>query len=314
MFSRVRLRVILLACIVSVALATTAAAQGMGTLRGTVLDESGNPIEGATVSAENSTGTKNDTTDDKGEFTLVGLRSGQWSVTFEAEGFLPAQAVTSVSGMSGARNRPLTVQLVAGVAMPPGMEGIGADEIKAELEAANALFDQQDYSGAIAAYEALSEKLPDLTAIRMQIANVYRQIQDYDKAVAEYDNVLAKEPTNPRAKMERALTYLVKGDLAAAEAALTELAESGTASAEVLYNLGEVKFAQGNAEEAGAWYDKAVVANPTWGKPLFKLALVALNKADTEAAGGYLEKVVEVDPTSQEAGQAKLILEQIKQQ
>ena len=50
----------------------------------------------------------------------------------------------------------------------------------------------------------------------------------------------------------------------------------------MFYNLGEVKFAKGQADEAAKWYQKAVDADAAWGKPLFKLALVALNKGDKD--------------------------------
>ncbi len=318
MFSRLRLGVVVLAGVmVSVALARPAVAQSIGSLSGTVKDEAGNPLEGATVTVENpqaAPSKKSDQTNDKGEFMIGALPSGQWSVTIEADGFLPAQAQTRVAGMSGGRGRPLSVTLVAGVSAPAGMEGVGTEEIKAELDAANALFDQQDFAGALVAYQALSETFPELTAIRMQMANAHRQLKDYDAAIAEYEAVLVQEPTNQRAKIERALMYLVKGDLEAADTALTEMAQAGTATAEILYNLGEVKFAKGAADEAATWYDKATLKNPAWGKPWFKLALVALNKADNAGASAHLAKVIEVDPNSMEAGQAKLILEQLQQQ
>ena len=50
----------------------------------------------------------------------------------------------------------------------------------------------------------------------------------------------------------------------------------------MFYNLGEVKFAKGQTDEAAKWYQKAVDLDPSWGKPLFKLALVALNKGDKD--------------------------------
>ena len=80
----------------------------------------------------------------------------------------------------------------------------------------------------------------------------------------------------------------------------------------MFYNLGEVKFAKGQTDEAAKWYQKAVDLDPTWGKPIFKLALVQLNKGDKDATIKMLEKVISVDPTSQEAAQAKTVIEQLK--
>jgi tetratricopeptide (TPR) repeat protein len=93
----------------------------------------------------------------------------------------------------------------------------------------------------------------------------------------------------------------------------------------VFYNLGEVKFAKGQIDDAAKYYQKAADMDATWGKPLFKLALVELNKLgqikDTEKEEltktrakviAALEKVVAADPTSQEAAQAKAVIEQLK--
>ena len=108
------------------------------------------------------------------------------------------------------------------------------------------------------------------------------------------------------------MTNLEKGDLKAAEETLTQAAEGPKPTREVFYNLGEVKFAKGSPDEAATWYQKAVDADPSWGKPLFKLALVALNKGDKEGTIKMMEKVVAVDPTSPEAAQAKTVIEQLK--
>jgi tetratricopeptide (TPR) repeat protein len=108
------------------------------------------------------------------------------------------------------------------------------------------------------------------------------------------------------------MTNLEKGDLKAAEDTLTKAAEGTSPTREVFYNLGEVKFAKGQADDAAKWYQKAVDADGTWGKPLLKLAFVALNKGDNAGALKLSEKVVAVDPTSPEAAAAKQLIEQLK--
>ena len=121
--------------------------------------------------------------------------------------------------------------------------------------------------------------------------------KDYDPALAVYKKVLEAEPTNDRAKIEIGMTHLEKGDFAAAEAALGDAAQSVSASREVFYNLGEVKFAKGETDEAMKWYQRAVDADANWGKPLFKLGLGRLQKADTKGTIEMMEKVITVDPT-----------------
>ena len=69
--------------------AASAAAQ-TGRVGGMVKDDTGQPIKGATVTAENPNASPSSftaTTDDKGRFSIIGLRTGQWSFTAQAPGF-----------------------------------------------------------------------------------------------------------------------------------------------------------------------------------------------------------------------------------
>ena len=94
------------------------------------------------------------------------------------------------------------------------------------------------------------------------------------------------------------MTYLEKGDFANAEKSLLEVATSVNASREVFYNLGEVKFAKGETDEAVKYYERAAQMDAAWGKPLFKLGLAKLQKADTAGAIDYMNKVIAADPNS----------------
>ena len=230
MRQRLYLPSFLLAALLVAALAGTAAAQ-TGRVGGVVKDEAGNPIKGATVTAENPSASPSSftaTTDDKGRFSIIGLKSGQWSFAAQAPGFGPEAGKLNVS------------------------------------------------------------------------------------TIAAYNELLKVDPNSDKAIVGIGMTNLEKGDLKAAEDTLTRAAQGPKPTREVFYNLGEVKFAKGQTDEAAVWYQKAVDLDPTWGKPIFKLALVQLNKGDKDATIKMLEKVISADPTSQEAAQAKTVIEQLK--
>ena len=76
--------------------------------------------------------------------------------------------------------------------------------------------------------------------------------------------------------------------------------------------MGELAFARGDTEEAAGWYEKAHMKDLTWGKPLFKLGLVALNTGDIETAVGFFEQVVDAEPDSEDATQARAVLQQLR--
>jgi len=70
-----------------------------GTLRGTVLDPNGQPIEGATVTARNqATGVEQNTsTSDSGLFTIPNLNPGLYTVTVETTAGFSKKAITDVT-------------------------------------------------------------------------------------------------------------------------------------------------------------------------------------------------------------------------
>jgi TolA-binding protein len=304
-----------LAAFVVAVLSVSVAAQ-TGRVGGTVKDEAGQPVKGATITAENPNASPSSftaTTDDKGRFSIIGLKTGRWTFTAQAPSFAPESGGLNVQTI-GAPNPPLTFTLrKGGGAAPAGaLGGLAAKDLQADLAAADQLFNAQQWDGAVEAYRAIMTKAPSLSVINLQIAAAYRNKKEYDNAIAAYNELLKVDPSNDKAIVGIGMTNLEKGDLKAAEETLTKAAEGPKPTREVFYNLGEVKFAKGNTEEAATWYEKAVASDPAWGKPLFKLALVALNKGDKEGTIKMMEKVVAADPTSPEATQAKTVIEQLK--
>ncbi len=296
------------------ALAVPAFAQ-TGRVGGMVKDSSGKPIKGATVVAENPQSSPSSftaTTDDKGRFSMIGLRAGQWKITANAPGFAPQSGMVRVQTI-GAPNPPIDFTLAPGPTGPAGaLAGVNSKELQAELAAAEQIYNAGQYDQAIAAYRAMLAKTPALTMLNLQIGRAYRQKKEYDNALAAYQEVLKGDPNNEKAKIEMGMTNLEKGDFKTAEELLSQAAEGTGASREVFYNLGEVKFAKGEVDEAGKQYQRAVDLDPTWAKPLFKLALIQLNKGNTTECVAILEKVQTIDPNSQEAAQAKALVAQLK--
>ena len=252
------------------------------------------------------------TTDDKGRYSIIGLKSGGWKITAVAPGFSPSSGSVMVRTV-GAPMSPVDFILAPGATGPAGaLAGVNTKELQAELQKAIDMANSGQHDAAIAAYEAILVKTPALTMINGQVAQVKRMKKDYDGAIASYQKVVAADPGNDKAKIEIGMTYLEKGDFASAEKALTEVATSVNASREVFYNLGEVKFAKGETDEAVKHYQRAVDMDGTWGKPLFKIGLAKLQKADMAGALEIMEKVIVVDPNSPEAAQAKGLIAQLK--
>jgi tetratricopeptide (TPR) repeat protein len=303
------------ALLVALVVAAAPAAAQTGRIGGSVKDQNNKPLKGATVTAENPSAAPSSftaTTDGNGRYSIIGLRSGQWKITASAPGFEASSGNVGVKTI-GAPMPPVDFVLAPGAAGPTGaLAGVNTKELQGELQAAMDLANAGQHDAAIVAYNAIIEKTPALTLIHGQIAIVQRLKKDYDGAIESYKKVIAADPNNDRAKIDIGMTYLEKGDFAAAETALLEVATSVNANREVFYNLGEVKFAKGETDEAVKYYQRAVDMDANWGKPLFKIGLARLQKADSAGAIEIMEKVIAVDPNSAEAAQAKALIEQLK--
>jgi len=300
-----------LACALSLAAVAPAAAQA-GRVGGVVKDESGQSIKGATITAENRNIGQSftATTDEKGRFIMIGLRSGQWRFIAQAPGFAPQAGELPVR--MGAPNPPLTFELKrSGVTQFGALAGITAKDLQTDLAAADALFNQKRWDDAVVAYRAVMAKAPALSVINLQIGAAYRNKKDYDAAIAAYTELLKLDPGNQKAQVGIALAQFERGDTKAAEDTLLKAAESPLAGRDVFYSLGEVKFTDGQTDEAIKWYERARAADPAWGKPLYKLGVCAMKKGDTATAGKLMDRVIAVDPVSPEAALAKTTLDSL---
>jgi tetratricopeptide (TPR) repeat protein len=281
-----------------------------GRVGGLIKDDSGAPIKGATIVAENPNigQTLTATTDDKGRFTMIGLSSGQWRFIAQAPGHLP-QATAMQVRTNGALNAPMSFSLRrTDVTRSGAFANISAKDLQASLKTADDFFNQQKWDEAIAAYKAIAARTPALAIVNLQVGAAYRSKKNYDAAIDAYREVLKVEPANANAHVSIALTQLERGDVKGAEETLTQAAAQPAAGKDVLYQLGELKRRAGALPEAMEWFDKAAAADRAWGKPLYGLGLCAIENGNRAKASDYMAQVIAVDPASTEAALAKTAL------
>lgn len=304
--------------IVLLCLAAPAVAQ-TGRAIGVVKDTQGRPIKGATVKASNPDAPVQftSTTDDKGRFVMIGLRSGIWKFVAEAPGYFQQEGNAPIRAAGGF---PLEFTL----ARDPGpIPGALTKDIQQDLDAAAVLRQQGRYDQAIAAYQAIQSKNVKLTSVNLVLAGLYREKAQQekdpaarqrllDRAVTAYKEVLKDDETNERALIELALTQLAQGSVDAAEAMLTPVSESPTAGPDVFYSLGEIKFSKGDMDGAEKMYQRALDADSTWLRPKLKLGLLAVRRGDRAAAITVFEGIVAAQPDAPEAAEAATYLKDLK--
>ena len=193
------LRTVLAALLVT-GLASAATAQS-GRVNGVVKDDDGQPIKGATVTAENENigGSLTASTDDKGRFSIIGLRPGQWTFIALAPGHGADGGRLAVRASSNL-NPPMTFTLKrTGPGIGGALERVSARDLQSSLAAAEALFNQKKWDEAIAAYRSILSTAPPLHVVHLQIAAAYLGKQDYERAAAAYNDLLKVEPSNEKA-------------------------------------------------------------------------------------------------------------------
>jgi Flp pilus assembly protein TadD len=296
-----------LSAILVAAAAIDVAAQS-GRVGGSVRDESGQPIKGATITARDtgsSGGTVKATTDDKGLFELTG-QAGPWIFTAEKKGYLPGFLDMDV------RPQPATNPAISLTLRAAGLEGTPTGrDLQQRLADADYLFNIKRWDDAISAYRRILAEAPAMSVVNLQIAAAYRHKGEFGRAVAAYGDLLTSDPGNDKAKVGIAMVNLEQGDLQSAERALEAAAESSGATREVFYNLGELKMLKAKSAEALLAYRRAAQVDPTWGKPLLAMGRVAREMGDFAGARKYFAKVFEVDPDSPEAADAKTAIGQL---
>ena len=296
------------------ALAADAAAQS-GRVTGQVKDERGDPIKGATIIAENldaSPSSFTASTDDKGRFAIIGLRSGLWSFRSGAPGFTTEGGEVNVRTLPGV-TPPLTFRLTKLATPPSALGSLTPKDLQAALASADTLYNNQQWDEAIEAYKQILERSPSLSVINLQIAAAYRNKRAFDDAIKAYNELLKIDPASDKAKVGIAMASLEKGDLDMAERTLEVAAKAPGATREVFYDLGEIKLARAQPAEAVQAYERAAEVDPTWGKPPLALGRIAMEKGDAAAARKYFQIVTDVDPVSPEAAQATTMLRQLEQ-
>jgi len=245
------MRRILTFATLALALAAAASAQTAGRITGTIKDPDGKPIKGATVRATNDAVNARitSTTDDKGRFAMIGVRSGRWGIVAEAPNFLPIQGTADVSS-SNLPVLQLTLQ------RDPGpMPGALGKTITEDIVAAEALRKAGRYDDAIAAYQSIQSKNTRLTTVSLMLATLYREkaVQERDatakqallnRAIGAYTDLLKADDANTRARVELGVTQMAAGNMDAAAKSFQDVINADpktTAAAEAAAHLQEIR-------------------------------------------------------------------------
>ena len=179
---------------------TTAWAQGR--IAGTIKDEGGRPIKGATITAQNadhSPSTYTASTDQRGRFGILGLRRGLWTISIQCPGYEPVRSQIDVQTLRP--NPALEVRLLKGPEpAPPGpLERLSAKDIQQRIDSAEAKASGGDLDAAVAAYREILTRVPAMTSIYLRLGALQERKSDPAAALAAYRELVRLEPANDKA-------------------------------------------------------------------------------------------------------------------
>lgn len=293
---------------------------GKGRISGTVVDDKGNPVEGALITVESLRyDVKLQSHSNKeGHFAVAGMGSGYWRITASKKGYSDSSVEMNISQLK--KNPPVTFTLKK----MTGTAALKADQDSlAMFGRGNLLIQQEKYDEALEIFNEFLEKFPEIYQVHLNIGSCFLKKGDLDKAEAEFRLVLdkAKETLgdytqDPQASL-RAFTalgevYIQKEDFETAQKYFSQALEISPEDEAAAYNVGEVFFSHQQTNDAIKYFELAIEIKPDWSQPFYKLGYVYLNKGDFDKSLEYFNKFIEMDPDNSEVPQVKNIIATIE--
>lgn len=313
-----RLAIAVLALLFAAGTAAAQAGRGTARMGGIVVDQAGKVIPNAKIVAVfgiDASAKMEAVTNEKGEWSILGVGTGFWVITASADGYLPASVNLATKQLEKNPKVKITLE----------KKGVGAGIVQDEksfelLDQGNQFYKDEKYDTALLMFEQFLEKNPAAYQVKLNIGDCYREKGDYAKAMEYYNLVGAQADTDPamgktmKAKSLAAigLCYLRQNNLEEAQKYFRQSIDMAPQDETLAYNVGEICFSNQQIDEATRYFEMAVKIKPDWADPYLKLGYVYLNKGDMTKAAEYLEKFIKLEPNSERTAQAQNILSSIK--
>ena len=300
-------------------LAAAAAAQdnlGRGRISGSVVDEKGNPVEGAKVVVQSLTAkTRFDAVSDaKGRFAVGGMGSGDWNIAVTRDGYAAGSLEVTISQLKPNAPAAITLKKLAGV------EAFKADKGSSEMfDKGNQLYAEGRYDEAIAIFEEFLKKYPEIYQVHLNLGSNYLKKGDLDKAQSEFQLVLDKTlQVQGSYKKDKSASFrgfsglgetaLKRNDFETAQKHFKQALEISPLDQTAAYNVGEIFFSNQKIDEAIVYFEMAIKIKKDWSKPYNRLGVVYLNKGDFAKALENFQAFIAMDPENPEVPNAKAMI------
>jgi predicted negative regulator of RcsB-dependent stress response len=297
--------------------------RGTGRLKGYVKGTDKEPLEGVKVTLEyiKYNYKLESLSDAKGKFVFQGLGPGNVKIWAQKDGYARTGLGFHVSGVKKNPVQHLVLRKLEEAAKDGKVDDQG-DILRGQFKKADLLFDERKFEAALALYRDAQKAKPEIYQVGIKIGQCYLEMNRIDEAITEFKDVLekslAKNP-NTAGNMEVAKLYSTIGDAYMRQDKLKEALEYFKKSIAIApddhalaYNVAEILFVAGKADEAIEYYDLAIKINPKWPKSYMQRGYAYLNKGDTKKAIESFNKYLELAPDSPEADGIREVIKSLK--
>jgi Flp pilus assembly protein TadD len=291
-----------------------------GGVRGKVVDEAGQPIEGVRLDLEFKGETRRPlayfvVSNKKGGFIRTGLPGGRWKLLFTKEGFQPYGMETELYS-GGFSDMPDIVMKAAAVAAPaapapnevvpemPKDAGTMKDVYNQAVEATRA----GNHDEAEVLYKQILEKLPDMSEIHYNLGHVYVAKKDLDSAEASFRRAVELQPSRPDPYVALSAIFAAHGKVQEAAEFLIQGAPHFEQDAKYQFALGTNCVNAGKSKEAADAFRKVLALDPANAEAHFHLGTVLVGENKVADAVAELGKYIEAGKDPENLATAKGIV------
>lgn len=293
---------------------------GRGRAQGSVKDPDGNPIAGAVVTLRpqgSDIGPDPIETNKKGQWSILGLAGGPWTVLVEKDGFKPAEGPYHVNPFQASAGLEVVLApnpfdsigvgdelLEAGdfaaaraeyqKAMP-NLDAVGAARLQSRI--GDSYMGEENYAGARAAYaEALKQLAPAEQAhVRLQMANSYAAEGNHEEARTQWEALVPLLPPDGQAQVlvSIARTYDQQDRRDEAIATLERALALAPGNVPVLQTLADLLGRAGRDAEAQAYLAQLPADTELPADMLLNMGIQKYNDGDLAGAMELFDRAVQ---------------------
>jgi tetratricopeptide (TPR) repeat protein len=279
-------------------------ADPMGRLRGTVKDTSGKPVDKVTITIESTAGVPqkySTTTNEKGEYIHIGIKTGDYKITPSKEGYTAVQyAFVNLHISPSDRPEKADFVMQAATAASSGTAAENKEppsHIKSAGEGVK-LLNSGKYDEAISAFQKALQADPNLAEVRYDMGIAYERKGDPVEAQKQYQEAIQLKKDFGEAYLSLGNSYLAEKKFDQANEALSKATQLMPQNYDAFYNLGASYANLMKYTEAEAAFKKAIEISPNEPIAHYQLGMALYGQSKNAEAKTEFQKYLELKPNA----------------